>query len=142
MTNNELYHYGVLGMRWGVRHNRAPKAYEKASRKLNRITNKVNKREKKVSKYINKANKKQASYFFDNTDKVKELRAEARRHQAKADVYKRRGKQWVDAMQREFKGTGQKLTKEQVAIGKKYTEDLLRSEDLNKMMMYNVTSYY
>ena len=37
---NELRHYGVLGMKWGVRRN-SSKTYAKASKKLSKLDKKV-----------------------------------------------------------------------------------------------------
>lgn len=39
MNINELKHYGVLGMRWGIRRNKS-KAFRKASKKANRLEEK------------------------------------------------------------------------------------------------------
>ena len=47
----ELYHYGVVGMKWGIRRGNAAKAYMKSSRKLDKLN-------KKATKYTNKANRK------------------------------------------------------------------------------------
>ena len=40
-SNNELMHYGVLGMKWGVHRGRAAQAYTKAVAKRQKLEKKV-----------------------------------------------------------------------------------------------------
>ena len=62
MTQNELYHYGVLGMKWGVRryhnsdgslNNRGRKKAAKLENRYSELTSGRNIRKKKISKSIN-----------------------------------------------------------------------------------------
>ena len=48
--DDHLAHYGVPGMRWGVRHD-PQKAYTRASKKFNRLVNKSDKAYEKSQKY-------------------------------------------------------------------------------------------
>ena len=45
---NELYHYGVLGMKWGVRRGNTAKAYAKSQRELNKRSFKYERQEAKA----------------------------------------------------------------------------------------------
>lgn len=64
MTENELYHYGVVGMKWGVR--RARRAYESgdsdtgqriATRHQNKLTKKINKLDREYAGLSKKRDK-------------------------------------------------------------------------------------
>lgn len=108
--NNELMHYGVLGMRWGVTRNRQAtigKAYKKLGRLDADIANKSRDASKAAvkagtgasKKYMNlndKANKLQAKAdkkkygFFSNDEKAAELQVKADRARYKANKYKAR----------------------------------------------------
>lgn len=107
-SKEDIEHYGVLGMKWGVRHNTA-KAYSKASAKKTQLENKVaktrneylkksakansgvsvkyHKKKAKADKLQFKADKKKYG-LFSNANKAAKLQAKADVALYKANKYK------------------------------------------------------
>lgn len=107
---DELCHYGVLGMKWGVKKNRAG-TIDKAYNKLGKLDISVEKKTKKATKAAiktgtgvskkyaklkmkndkaqSKADKKKYG-FFSNAEKAAELQAKADKALYKANKYKAR----------------------------------------------------
>lgn len=111
MTNDELMHYGVIGMKWGVHRGNVAQAYNKAAVKRNKLDNRVAEAKKaydratikantgvshKYKKLQAKADKLQAKSdkkkygLFANTNKAAKLQVKADRQQYKANKYKAR----------------------------------------------------
>lgn len=119
----ELYHYGVLGMKWGIRRGRTGQAYEKASKKLTKLDNKVNKAEKKALKQRAKADAKMGSMFYSEK-KARKAEFKAERKAAKVTKRLRKAQRWYKSMEKNFANTDIKLSQEQIAIGQRYMDRL------------------
>ena len=111
VNDNYLAHYGVLGMKWGIRRGNVGKAYSKAVAKRDKLNQKVELARKDytkaqiknssrvVKKYQSlqaeadklqrKADKKKYG-FFSNPNKAAKLQVKADRAQYKANKYKSR----------------------------------------------------
>lgn len=77
MDNNELMHYGVLGMKWGARRN-AAKAYSKAVKKQQKLNKNIDDAKASYTKAYNKTTTWASRRY-------KKLQAEADRYQSKAN---------------------------------------------------------
>ena len=115
-NDDELTHYGVVGMRWGVRKGNTQAAYTKASKKLAKLDAKASKYQKKADKYTVKA---QTRYI--NRDGYAEM---AKKNRRKALKNMRKAEKWYKQMDKAFKNTDVKLTEQQAAIGRRYMQNL------------------
>lgn len=74
MVNNELCHYGVLGMKWGVR--RTPEQLARARKSLGFAGRTTVKAVAKVNKAVSKIQSKQAESYKKDIDSLKSNREE------------------------------------------------------------------
>lgn len=128
-----LEHYGVLGMKWGVRKD-PEKAYRKSMNKLSRLDKKVAKREFKSAKLLMKSTKKEEKAFRTTNEKryVKRT-AKALKYKRKSakQLYKskkaqKKAKEWVDSMNEYFANTSiNSISTDDIALGKKYAVQIL-----------------
>lgn len=81
MNDNELMHYDVLGMKWGVHRGRVAQSYGKAVAKRNKLDKRVEVAKAKAQKATVKANTGVSA-------KYKKLQATADKYQRKADKKK------------------------------------------------------
>lgn len=123
---NSLAHYGVVGMKWGVRRD-ASKAYAKAGRKIEKIDKKIAKRDAKIAKQVKKYSRAQYGLQLPwrNARKAKE---KLQRQQYKREKQLRKGAKWVNQMENTFANTSVKMSAAHVAKGKQYVNAILEIE--------------
>lgn len=120
---DELAHYGVIGMKWGIRRGKTSEAYAKASKKLAKMDKKIEKLNKKARAQRAYADAKESRLFVSD-DAIRKANKRASKANSKAINATRAGRKWYERMEKEFGKTDISLTKEQHDIGKKYLDTI------------------
>lgn len=127
-SDDEFMHYGVLGMKWGVRHNPS-KAYRKSSQKADKLAAKVDKKSKKASKTNAKAEKvarRKVSFGLQPSNEAVARRAKnAARAQKKYEKATKKQNKWLANMKKEFQNVSvSEISSDDLSAGQNYIEVL------------------
>lgn len=156
MDSNELKHYGVLGMKWGVRKDRktgerkhADKAYAKASNKLRKLDSKIAKKNEQTSKALDRYNKAQykadiARYKADTSTRgftkkmqkaaklsVKATKAKNQYNKSimKSEKASKKAQNWYKQMEKTFAEVKLKnASQADIDLGKQYAAMILEAK--------------
>ena len=114
-------------MKWGIRRGNTAKAYAKASKKLTKLDKKVDKAEALARKRRGQVDAAAAS-FFSTKRSIAKAETRSKKASAKAAIRNRKAERWYKSMEKAFADTDISMTKEQVAMGKRYVDHMnLRS---------------
>lgn len=150
-SNDDLEHYGVLGMKWGIRKD-ANKAYSKAGAKLEKLNKKVvklsNKAAKKEQKALKKQRKASSAILFQKTKAKRASKAtrKALKVYQKAQEKEVKAYRWNESMKKVFSGiTVSNADQKYIELRQKYAnrtiDDIMRNNvSVNSMM--NIDDYY
>lgn len=151
VKSDELEHYGVLGMKWGI-HKNPDKAYSKAGKKLEKLDKRASKYNAKGARKEQKAVKRQrkasSAILFPRWKAKRASKAtrKALKSYQKAQEKEIKAYRWHESMRKAFEGvTVSNMNPSYVSLGEKYAKnsiDNIMKNNVSVNSIMNIDEYY